>query len=67
MGVTVPGMRSLARFARRRGIELRVPPAEWLDERIPWYDHLKLLWYRDVVRPTRQWDLPYGAGHPDAS
>ena len=49
------GMRSAARFARQRGIELLADESEWLDKRTPMYDRDKLIHYRDVQRPNRQW------------
>lgn len=58
MNVSEAGMRSLARFARNRGIELRAPEDEWLDRRTPMYDEEKLIRYRDVQRPNRQWPIP---------
>lgn len=58
MNVSDAGMRSLARFARNRGIELRAPQSEWLDRRTPMYDQDKLIKYRDVQRPNRDWPIP---------
>ena len=51
------GMRSAARFARERGIELLADESEWLDRRTPMYDLEKLVHYRDVQRPNRQWPI----------
>lgn len=57
MSVKPAGMRSLARFARERGIELLAPTDEWPDLRTPMYDSKKLIHYRDVQRPNRDWPL----------
>lgn len=58
MGVSNAGMRSLARFARMRGIELLAPQEKWPDLRTPVYDEKKLIHYRDVQRPQRLWPIP---------
>jgi pyruvate/2-oxoglutarate dehydrogenase complex dihydrolipoamide acyltransferase (E2) component len=58
MNISPAGIRSAARFARERGINLHAPEDQWPDKRTPLFDVDALVKYRDVQRPNRQWVIP---------
>ena len=55
VGLTPVTLRSIARFARNRGFELRAPKEEWPDARTVMYDAAKVVEYLEVQRPAREW------------